>query len=77
MGADDPGRVMKNFSIYNDEAVLDLVAHFLGIATHDNINAAPSGLERLADRRDPKAAQPAGTSPSKAVDFGLSVWRDP
>jgi hypothetical protein len=25
-----------------DPAALDLVAHFLGLATHDNINAAPS-----------------------------------
>lgn len=25
-----------------DQAILDLVAHFLGIATHHNINAAPS-----------------------------------
>jgi len=26
----------------SDEAVLELVAHFLGVATHHNINAAPS-----------------------------------
>ncbi|MBF9060109.1 hypothetical protein HKCCSP123_13055 [Rhodobacterales bacterium HKCCSP123] len=25
-----------------DHAVLDLVAHFLGLATHDNVNAAPA-----------------------------------
>lgn len=24
-----------------DLSVIDLVAHFLGIATHDNVNAAP------------------------------------
>jgi hypothetical protein len=26
---------------YDDPAALDLVAHFLGIATHNNDNAAP------------------------------------
>ena len=26
----------------DDQAILDLVAHFMGIAVHDNINAAPS-----------------------------------
>lgn len=26
---------------YDDPAILDLVAHFLGIATHNNDNAAP------------------------------------
>lgn len=37
---------------------LDLVAHFLGIATHDNINAAPSG---------PATARTASYSP---LDIG-------
>jgi len=27
------------------DCALDLVAHFLGIATHDNVNAAPSVLK--------------------------------
>ena len=26
-----------------ERAIMDLLAHFLGIAMHDNINAAPSG----------------------------------
>ena len=34
--------------------VLDLVAHFLGVASHDNVNAAPSGYAEgrgpLSDR---------------------------
>ncbi|MDO8884553.1 MAG: hypothetical protein U0934_17565 [Pseudotabrizicola sp.] len=34
---------MKVLMIDDDQATLDLVAHFLGIATHHNINAAPSG----------------------------------
>lgn len=30
------------FAVDDDPAVLDLVVHFLGIATHHNVNAAPS-----------------------------------
>ena len=33
---------MKVRAVENDHAMLDLVSHFLGIATHHNINAAPS-----------------------------------
>lgn len=29
-------------AVNDDHAVMDLVAHFLGIVTHHNINAAPS-----------------------------------
>jgi hypothetical protein len=32
---------------YDDPLVLELVAHFLGIATHHNKNAAPSASARL------------------------------
>lgn len=32
---------------YDDQIVLDLVAHFLGIAAHDNDNAAPSSIAVL------------------------------
>lgn len=32
---------------YDDPLVLELVAHFLGIATHHNKNAAPSPSSRL------------------------------
>lgn len=35
---------MKVLAVDDDHAVLDLVAHFLGIATHDNENAAPSSI---------------------------------
>ena len=28
--------------LYHNPMILDLVAHFLGIAAHDNINGAPS-----------------------------------
>lgn len=35
---------MQVVAIDSDPAALDLVAHFLGIATHDNVNAAPSGF---------------------------------
>ncbi len=38
---------MTVVEVYDDLAVLDLVAHFLGIATHHNINAAPSAAPRL------------------------------
>lgn len=33
---------MEVLAFDSDEAVLELVVHFLGIATHHNINAAPS-----------------------------------
>ena len=37
---------MKVYTVYNDQAVFDLVAHFLGIATHANINAAPAAISQ-------------------------------
>jgi hypothetical protein len=33
---------MEVLAFHRDEAVLELLVHFLGIATHHNINAAPS-----------------------------------
>lgn len=33
---------MKVLAVDDDQAILDLVAHFLGIATYHNVNAAPS-----------------------------------
>ena len=33
---------MEVLAFESDEAVLELVVHYLGIATHHNINAAPS-----------------------------------
>lgn len=41
------GGVMKVFGIDDGQAVVDLVAHFLGIATHHNVNAAPSAKAAL------------------------------
>lgn len=39
---------MKVYAYYGDRVMMDLVAHFLGIATHHNINAAPSMAPVLA-----------------------------
>ncbi len=36
---------MKIFAVSNDPMVLNLVAHFLGIAEHHNDNAAPSSVK--------------------------------
>lgn len=47
---------MIEFVDFEDGAVLDLVAHFLGIATHDNINAPPSALSPdaiISEAEDP------------------------
>ncbi|MGI3186821.1 hypothetical protein [Nioella aestuarii] len=35
---------MEVLALDRDEIVLELVVHFLGIATHHNINAAPSSV---------------------------------
>ncbi len=40
----DPGVLVTG---YDDPTVLDFVAHFLGIATHHNDNAAPSAIAAL------------------------------
>lgn len=42
-GRSNRGAEMKVEPIYDNLVILDLVAHFVGIADHDNINAAPSG----------------------------------
>ncbi|MBY6201414.1 response regulator [Maritalea mobilis] len=47
---------MKVMLVDDDPIALDLVAHFLGIATHHNVNAAPSAvaaLEAISDAKDP------------------------
>lgn len=41
---------MRVRAVDDDPAVLDLVAHFLGIATHDNINAAPTSAPNATVR---------------------------
>jgi hypothetical protein len=38
---------MVMFAKDDDSAVLDLVAHFLGMATHHNVNSAPSAITAL------------------------------
>jgi len=38
---------MKVLGIDDGQAVVDLVAHFLGIATHHNVNAAPAAKAAL------------------------------
>lgn len=40
-GYDDHAAIVTD---YDDASVLDLVAHFLGIAVHHNVNAAPSSI---------------------------------
>lgn len=41
--------------------VLDLVAHFLGVASHDNVNAAPSGYTAVRGLvSDPMAVNACG-----------------
>lgn len=67
VGADDPGRLMKTYPFDDDGAVLDLVAHFLGIATHDNVNAPPSCLLPTAD---PGKAAPAAPEIALPDDAG-------
>jgi hypothetical protein len=39
--------MMNVHALNHDPALMDLVAHFLGIAQHHNINAAPSGMTAL------------------------------
>lgn len=38
---------MKVLAVDDDQAMLDLLVHFLGIATHHNVNAAPSATAAL------------------------------
>ena len=47
--------------IQNDPVFLDLIPHFLGIATHDNIDAPPTGrrIASYGDRRRSSAAREA------------------
>ena len=47
---------MEVLAFDSDEAVLELVVHFLGIATHDNINAAPSTFSKVQNGK--KAEKP-------------------
>jgi hypothetical protein len=62
---------MTSISAYEDRAILDLVAHLLGIATHDNINAAPSGWMRPPEERcDPPTSASGFNTPCPAVDAG-------
>ncbi|SHI34537.1 hypothetical protein [Wenxinia saemankumensis] len=38
---------MKRVEILNDPVFLDILPHFLGIATHDNIDGPPTGTVSL------------------------------
>lgn len=44
---------MRVVAMDGDQAMLDLVVHFLGIATHHNINAAPSAVPEGTVRKLP------------------------
>ena len=50
---------MKVLVIDDDPAVLDLVVHFLGLATHHNVNAAPSAT--IAPKTVSEADKPNGS----------------
>lgn len=41
--------LMVPFTQYDDPLMLDLVAHFLGIALHQNDNACPTALSDTND----------------------------
>jgi len=66
---------MKVLMVYDDPIVMDLVAHFLGIATHHNDNVAPSAilapieLERLAGLKHPRHESPAPSCLLRALPF--------
>lgn len=67
---------MKEFVLRDDPAVLDLVAHFLGIATHDNVNAPPSCLAEQARSQDLSGAQVAVTVSGDGIGAPLAPRRD-
>ena len=41
---------MKTVGLPDDAVVCDLLEHFLGLATHDNVNAPPSSRVRAPSR---------------------------
>ena len=51
-----------------DEAVLDLLAHFLGLATHDNIDAPPSWAGK-AGRRRPEVSLAEGARARAGLSY--------
>tara|TARA_R110002124_G_C8697214_1_gene493634 strand:+ start:132 stop:353 length:222 start_codon:yes stop_codon:yes gene_type:complete len=58
---DDPSVLIAG---YDDPTVMDLVAHFLGIATHHNDNAAPlaiAALKVVSVPREKVRSGPLGT----------------
>ena len=67
---------MKEFVFHDDHAVMDLVAHFLGIATHDNINAPPSGMARMGERGATGSAPLAVSSAEDSSAARLPARRD-
>lgn len=61
---------MELLAFDSDEAVLELVVHFLGIATHHNINAAPSSVAKQGP--DTRAGKPQNAIPLDN-DSGLGL----
>lgn len=57
-------------SIGQDQATLDLVVHMLGIATHDNINAAPSGMAPVESGAKVEGPQACHSFNAKLQDVG-------
>ena len=67
---------MKVLTVYDDPTVLDLVAHFLGIATHHNDNAAPSAIAvpfGVSGIFEPRRVGASSHSELAADPFRLSV----
>lgn len=69
-----PGELQSVFWFGQDLATLDLVAHMLGIATHDNINAAPSGTAHVGGR--PRMAVAQACHALVPLTFLPDLWHD-
>jgi hypothetical protein len=65
--------------IGDDTIILDLLAHFLGIATHDNINAAPgaSTFASVAERGVEPCVEPPDAMPSDPITMTEAAQREP
>lgn len=60
---------MTGLATFTEPAMLDLVAHFLGVAAHDNINAAPQSHR-------PAAPAPERHAPSRPTG-SIALVRTP
>lgn len=54
-----------------DQVVLDLVAHFMGIAVHDNLNSAPSSR---APRKQAPPLESLGPSVNGTCQARFAGW---